>query len=367
MSGQVTTTLIQDSGSLHELINRWADQQVIAVDTEADSLHSYREKLCLVQLAAGGECLLVDPLARFSIQPLLGFLGARTIILHGANYDLRMLMTAGDFQPQSVFDTMLAARLTGRKEFSLAALVREFCQIELTKASRKADWGKRPLSPAMMDYALNDVRYLDRIMDLLTDELKSLERLDWLQQSCEREISSAIEPNENGRKTREAWRVKGAYRLSERASAVLRELWQWRENEAHRRNVPPFKVMRNEDLLKFSEAAAAGDDVTVSYLSGRKLAHFRAAIEVAMQQEDSELPQRKKSERRERHPDFESNFDKLSRVRNKAAEQLNLEPSFLASRAVLEQLAGDAEQKQQALEKLLPWQLALIEDAIPAD
>ncbi len=365
MSRQEAMTMIASQEALAAWLAGWSDQQVIAVDTEADSLHSYREKLCLVQLATAGECQLVDPLADFSIQPLLDFLSTRTVILHGASYDLRMLMSAGNFTPSSVFDTMLAARMTGRKAFSLAALVTEFCQIELTKASRKADWGKRPLSDAMMAYALNDVRYLHTLKARLTEELQALGRLEWLHQSCAREIQAATVPGDNNRSSREAWRIKGAYRLDARASAVLRELWRWREQEAELRDVPPFKVMRNEDLMKHSEVAAAGSQPKVEHLNRKNLNAVKAAIDKAMQLEDSELPQRKRSERRSKSQHFDCNFETLSTHRNRIAHQLNLEPSFLASRAMLEMLAGDQEQRQQALQKLLPWQLHLLEDAIP--
>lgn len=360
-------SMIASGEALDGLLDRWRGDRVIAVDTEADSLHSYREKLCLVQLSTGSDMALVDPLAGHSIQPLLDFLGEREIILHGASYDLRMLLSAGDFRPVHVFDTMLAARLTGRGEFSLAALVAEFHQVELTKASRKADWGKRPLSPAMAEYALNDVRYLHALRDEFLRQLDALGRMDWLHQCCEREIRSAMEPSRVEENTREAWRVKGAFRLDDRASAVLRALWHWRNAEAESRDVPVFKIMRNEDLLMASESFAATGRFEARSLRGGRRERFLAAARKALALDASELPARPKTRRREKTPGFDERFERLRALRDSHAKALGLDPSFIAPRSLLEHLSGSPEQRQAARERLLPWQLELISGAIPDD
>lgn len=359
-----SATMIVDASSLADLLARWSAEPVIAIDTEADSLHSYREKLCLIQAAAAGENLLIDPLAGFSLQPLLDFLAERTIILHGANYDLRMLMSVGKFVPKSVFDTMLAARLTGRTAFSYAALVQEFEGIELPKASRKADWGQRPLTDQMIAYALSDTRYLTSIKTRLEDELAQLDRLDWLHQLCRREIDSALAPRIEA--DREAWRIKGAFRLDDRASAILRELWAWRDAEAARRDVPAFKVMRNEDLLDASEKSAAlGSPVPPHYLRGGRLDAFLTAARRGLAVPEADLPERPKTERRPKTPGFDERVDALRKLRDAHARALRIEPSFIASRQVLEWLSGEPAQRAAALEHLLPWQFNLIRDAIP--
>lgn len=358
------TQMIADAASLESLIQRWNSQQVIAIDTEADSLHSYREKLCLIQAGVGGENLLIDPLAGFSLQPLLDFLAQRTIILHGASYDLRMLMTVGTFRPSQVFDTMLAARLTGRSKFSYAALVEEFAGIKLPKASRKADWGQRPLTAQMEAYALNDTRYLEEIKSRLEAELVALERLSWLEQLCQREIELALAPRQQS--DREVWRIKGAFRLDDRASAILRELWAWRNDLAAQRNLPAFKTMRNEDLLDFSEKSASeGRPVAPHYLQGARLEGFCAAVQRGLAVPETELPSRPKAVRREKTPGFEQRVETLRKLRDSHAQALGIEPSFIASRQILEGLSGDSEQSEAARARLLPWQLQLIQDAIP--
>ncbi len=361
-----TAAMILDAEALDWLIRRWQSEQVISIDTEADSLHSYREKLCLIQAAAHGENVLIDPLAGFSLQPFLDFLACRTIILHGASYDLRMLMSVGSFRPPCVFDTMLAARLTGRTQFSYAALVREFHGIELPKASRKADWGRRPLTGQMVAYALNDTKYLADIKCRLEAELVRLGRLSWLEQLCQREVESALAPREES--DREVWRIKGSYRLSDRASAILRELWVWREEVAAQRNVPSFKIMRNEDLLDFSEKSAAqGMVVAPHYLRDGRLAGYCKAVASGLAVPEAELPTRPKTERPIRTPGFDERVEALRKVRDAHARALGIEPSFIASRQILEGLSGSPSQQAAALERLLPWQLELIRSAVPLE
>src|SRR3954463_9428587 len=152
--------LIDTPAALAAIIPKLEAHQRIAIDTEADSLHSYFEKLCLVQISIPGENYLVDPLAGVSLQPLLDVMEKRELVLHGADYDLRLLRRIGFPRPALLFDTMIAARLVGRTEFSLAALINHHFNLQLTKASQKANWGRRPLSPQMVEYAINDTRFL---------------------------------------------------------------------------------------------------------------------------------------------------------------------------------------------------------------
>ena len=132
----------------------------IALDTEADSLHSYFEKLCLIQISTEHENILVETPAGFSLQPLYEAFVKRQLVLHGADYDLRMLHRGGQFAANDIFDTMIAARLCGYQELGLAALVAKHFGVKLSKASQKANWALRPLSNQMIEYAINDTKYL---------------------------------------------------------------------------------------------------------------------------------------------------------------------------------------------------------------
>src|ERR1043166_8261400 len=118
----------------------------IALDTEADSLHAYPEKLCLLQISHEKGDELIDPLARMNLARLWPALAPHQLILHGADYDLRLLRKTHQFVPQSIFDNMIASRLLGDREFGLTNLVSKYLGITLEKGSQKADWARRPLT-----------------------------------------------------------------------------------------------------------------------------------------------------------------------------------------------------------------------------
>src|SRR5476649_2494466 len=143
--------LIDTSEALAAALPLFAPHPQIPIDTEADSLHCYFEKLCLIQISVPGHDLLIDPLAEFSLQPLFDSLAGKELIIHGADYDLRLLRRVGFTVTAPVFDTMIAARLCGVAEFSLAALIKRYFDVQLTKGSQKANWARprsRPRWPS---------------------------------------------------------------------------------------------------------------------------------------------------------------------------------------------------------------------------
>ncbi len=158
----------------------------IALDTEADSLHAYPEKLCLIQLSIPAADLLLDPLASLNLAPVLEVLGQHELILHGADYDLRLLRKSRGFVPSGLFDTMLASRLLGDREFGLTRLVAKYLDVQLEKGPQKANWARRPLTPRMEAYARNDTRYLKPLADILKSRLQEQGRLAWHQETCAR-------------------------------------------------------------------------------------------------------------------------------------------------------------------------------------
>ena len=247
--------LISNSQQLAELLPHLAPAGRVAVDTEADSLHVYREKLCLVQLSLPSDVhALIDPLGSFSLQPFYSALQGKTIVLHGADYDLRLLRRAGGFVASAVFDTMIGARLIGRREFSYAALVQAEFGVTLVKGSQKANWARRPLTDVMADYAQNDTRYLLALAERLETRLRELGRWTWFEQSCTRALDQAAVEREKD--VEEAWRINGSGTMRGLSAAVLREIWRWREGEASVVDRPTFHVMRNEDLLSAARGFA---------------------------------------------------------------------------------------------------------------
>jgi len=331
----------------------------IALDTEADSLHSYREKLCLLQISVppgdGSNDFIVDPLSSLDLKPLRHALEPREIVLHGADYDLRMLRRGLQFTATRIFDTVIAARLLGIREFNLGALVKRFFGVELQKHSQKANWAVRPLPSRMTKYALNDVRYLLPLTLELEEQLERSGRRDWFRQSCDRAIELAAASRE--RNPDELWRLSGAGALDPHAGAVLRALWQWRESEAEKADRPPFHILQNHELLKAAMNFASGGLPDYRQFSPRRRQAFLDAARIALQLPQSEWPvMRRRSGIRPTASTLRC-AEKLRERRDKSAAQLGLEQSFIASRSALEAVAADP---TRAKALLVPWQHELL-------
>jgi len=356
------SVLIAADAQLAELLKKINAADRVALDTEADSLHSYREKLCLLQISAPAavnaracDGFIVDPLGNLDLEPLRRALEPIEIVLHGADYDLRMLRRGLNFTAHKIFDTMIAARLLGIREFSLAALVKQYFGLELPKGSQKADWAKRPLPDRMAEYAINDVRYLLPLAEKLEAELDHCERRDWLQQSCQRAIEQAAVTRV--RKQDEFWRVRGSGLLEGRAAAVLRALWQWREREAEMADRPPFHILQNEKLVNAAISFASGSVPDYKHFSSRRRQAFCEAAQIALTTPESDWPVLPR--RHGTRPTAETirRTEELRRRRDKSAEELGLEPSFIAPRGTLEAIAAD---HARAATLLVPWQRDLL-------
>src|SRR5213083_411074 len=372
--------LIATDARLTELLKKIDVVDRVAIDTEADSLHSYREKLCLLQIsvpaaprvvdasrdletASGNRDhrsrlqhdSIVDPLADLDLEPLRQVLETREIVLHGADYDLRMLRRGLNFIAHQIFDTMIAARLLGIREFSLAALVKRHFGLELPKGSQKANWGKRPLPARMAEYAINDVRYLLPLAEKLEAELDRYQRRDWLRQSCQRVVEQAEVTRV--RKQDEFWRIRGSGLLRGRAAAVLRALWQWREQEAKAADRPPFHVLQNHELINAAVSFASEKLPDYRHFSSRRRQAFREAAESALRLSEEEWPVSRHRFGTRPSAGMMARTEELRRRRDRGARELDLEPTFIAPRSTLEAIAAD---QTCATTLLVPWQRQLI-------
>jgi ribonuclease D len=347
--------VIANAAQLGELLPQIESADRVAIDTEADSLHCYREKLCLLQISVPDRDAIVDPLAKLDLAPLSEVLAKKEIVLHGADFDLRLLRRSIEFVAEKIFDTVIAARLTGIREFSLAALVQKYFGIELTKTSQKANWAQRPLPTRMAEYAVNDTRYLLPLCEHLEKELDRQGRLDWFRQSCRRAIEMAA--IDRTREADDEWRIAGAGALRGRAAAVLRELWRWREKEAQTVDRPPFHILQNRELLSAAERFTEGGVPDYKHFSERRRSAFRHAAERGLKLPEDQWPVKRRGTGTRPNAQTLKRIEHLRRERDHAARDLNLEASVIAPRAALESIAAD-EDRSDAL--LLPWQQQLL-------
>jgi ribonuclease D len=253
------TRWVRTAGELEGFVGELQGSAAIALDSESDSLHHHRAKVCLVQVGAGpGKEALVDPLAVQDMSALGPILADPAVvkILHGADYDVTTLKRDFGFRFASLFDTMIAARFLGLPEVGLQAVARAELGVELSKDSQKDDWSRRPLTPVQEAYALADVQHLIPLHTQLGEKLAAAGRLSWVAEECA--AVAALEPARKGSDP-EAWqKVKGVRRLTRRQLSTFRALHAWREDLAAATDIPSYKLLSNETLFTLAEEKPGG-------------------------------------------------------------------------------------------------------------
>ena len=365
---------VRERAAMESLIQRIVTAGRVALDTEADSLHNYFEKVCLIQLSLGDEHYLVDPLCDLDLSGFLEALADKPLILHGGDYDLRMLRASMRFRPRrEVFDTMIAAQLLGIEQIGLAALVERFFGITIGKEGQKSDWSRRPLSEEQLRYAVNDTRFLEQIAELMGGELSDRGRLQWHKESCQAMVEST--GRDRSRDPEEAWRIKGAGRLTRRQMAYLRELWRWRDEHARRANVPPFHIFGNQQILDLLQWAESRPGVPLDQgpklprnIRGSLLRTLKETITRVACMDQAQWPELRRVERDDApHADFTEQINALRGECARIAKELEIASSTLAPRATLEAIARSRPRtvnEIMATGGLLRWQAELVQGAV---
>ncbi|MEK7685945.1 MAG: HRDC domain-containing protein [Verrucomicrobiota bacterium] len=352
------TRVIDNETRLAEALPRLRSSDWIALDTEADSLHAYPEKVCLVQVSLEGADELIDPLRLHDLTSFWEALRGRELILHGADYDLRLLHRSFGFVPDRVFDTMLAARLLGYTQFGLTHLVARHLGITLEKGPQTMNWARRPLTDRMLAYARNDTRYLKPLADLLQAGLQEKGRLGWQREICQRLIAECAQLREQDPDT--VWRVKGSDRLDRNALAVLRELWRWREREAVKANKPPYFILSHEALVALAGAASKSkplEPLMPRFLQSHRKSHLLAAIARGLAVPGEKKPHIPRRTHYRTSEAEQNRFNELKKRRDRRAAELEIDATLIASRATLLALAQD---KNASERELMSWQRDLL-------
>jgi ribonuclease D len=244
--------LIDTISDLKKALKSIETEKRVGFDLEADSMYHFSEKVCLLQVASKNTAFAIDTLKLNDLSPLKPLFLNKDIIkvFHGADYDVRSLFRDFGIEIRNLFDTELASRFLGIKETGLEAVLRNRFDLKLEKKYQKKDWSERPLSPDMLNYALNDVRHLVSLSEILEKELVDAGRLDWVKEECEI-LCKVRPPEDNGAPL--FLKFKGAGNLNLRTLAVLEALLRFRKETAQRKDRPPFKIMGNDSILKLAE------------------------------------------------------------------------------------------------------------------
>ncbi len=359
--------LLDQPGSLGPLLSAMERVDEVFLDTEADNMYHYKTRVCLLQMLVKGSVYLVDVLTPgLDLAPLWISLAKKHLVMHGSDFDLRLLHDLCKFQPKSIFDTMLAAQLLGRERIGLAGLLEQHFGVAVDKSGQKANWSQRPISPKLLNYAALDVWHLPALRDILSRELTKLGRLGWLEQQCRAQIEAGATGFAPA--TEHDWRIGRSERLRGAGLSVLHAVWYWREAQAQRLDTPPFKVCGNTLLLQIAEAAEAGDSeasilerVNLGKRHDRIFPSLAAAVRAGLARDPRTLPRRPG-----RDPTHISLTqaeielqDRIKEDRDRLAEKLGIEATLIANRSLLAQVAREPTKLDDLL---LPWQADLLRD-----
>ena len=360
-----TALYLDKASDVERFLNDLSDVRELALDTEGASFHRFLDRIYLLQLSTRDRNAVIDPLPIGSPAKLGALLEDKSVevVFHDADYDLRLLHQDYGWHVTNIFDTRVAAQLLGIKSFGLAALLEQFFDVKLDKKHQRADWSMRPLPADMLEYAVQDTRFLLQLRDHMKSELERRGRWHWAQEEFARLEGTRweTETEMDG-----FLRMKGARDLTRRELAVLREVANWRDKVAEQMDRATFRVMGNEVL--FELARLAPRNVTeLSPIKGmprgmieRGGADLIAAIRRGLEAPEATLPKFPRGQRWNKDRDFDDRVTRLKAVRDAAATRLELDPGVLCSRERLENIARSGARTLDDLEKvpdLRRWQI----------
>lgn len=362
----MATDVIADQETFNRLVARLAVEPILAVDLEADSLHHYTEKVCLIQVSTPSETVLIDPLSPIDLAQLAPVLANPAIrkIFHGADYDMRSLFRDFGIQVCNLFDTMIAGQFLGEQEVGLAALLKKRFGVELDKRFQKADWSKRPLSPEMIEYARKDTSLLIELYRQLVDELQAKGRLAWVEEESEL-VAGVRAASREGEALH--LRFKGAPKMKPRALAVLEELLRFRDERAKLGDVPPFKILGTELVRELAEKQprTPADLTAIQSLSAKLVERYGRgilkAVAAGLAVPADRLPHFAPVQRVVKSRRQEVRLKNLKEWREAKAIELGISVGIVANNTLLEALADFPEENTKETElfaALKKWQRA---------
>ena len=334
--------LVADEQSLARLVLALAPCPVVAVDTESNSLHAYRERVCLIQFSTPDADFIVDPIRLADLSSLAPLFANpdQQKVFHAAEYDLVCMSRDYHFEFTNIFDTMSAARTLGWPQVGLAWILDTHFGVTMNKKHQRADWKRRPLTPEQLDYARLDTHYLAALRDLQFAALTEAGRTAEAHEEFERLARLRGEPATTERDPLAFWRVKESRKLTPSQAAVLQALFIYREQQAERIDRPPFKVMGEPTLLELARRVPRTADEMRSVpgmTPDQVQRHGRAllaAIEQGLQAPPQHAPQV------EREPDeIQDRYDRLHTWRKNRAKARGVESDVILPRTALWDLA----------------------------
>lgn len=338
---------------LNKMVQDLAAQPRVAVDTESNSLHAYREQVCLLQFSSVSSDYIVDPLALRDLNPLAPIFSSPKIekVFHAAEYDLICLRRDFNFSFINLFDTMHAARVLGYPAVGLDKLLGDKFDIKMDKRHQKADWAERPLTKEQIHYARLDTHYLFDLRDVLEGELKEKGRLHFAKEDFERACHlEDAKPRSNG----SSWeRFAGRKDLSLRELTIVAQLCKWRDREAERLDRPPYKVVMDDVLILLAKnPPEAKVDLSAAGLSEKQIRLWGDMVLGAIKHgSEAPLVERKQTERKD--DAVLRRLEKLKVWRKKVGTDMEVESDIILPKPYLSILSEKPPKDMEDLKELM--------------
>ncbi|MDX1612967.1 MAG: HRDC domain-containing protein [Candidatus Promineifilaceae bacterium] len=335
----------------------------IAIDLEANSLYAYRERICLIQISVPNQDYIIDPTLDLDLSGLGALLADAAVqkVFHAAEYDLILMKKEHGWQLNNLFDTMWAARILGYKRFGLANMLEAKFDVKVNKKYQKANWCKRPLSPAQLSYAQADTHYLLALRDMLAAELAAANREAEAAELFAEQTE--VEPPDTSFHPDDFWSINGVQHLNRRQQAVARALNVFRDQQARRKNRPPFKIFGNRTLLELARRQPEELDslADVHGMSRGQLRRYgQSLLKVIASAQHDPLPKRPPRNHQRPSEAVSDRYDRLHTWRKRTARARGVESDVILSRDSLWELARKNPHSRAELaevESLGPWRL----------
>ncbi|PIE22911.1 MAG: 3'-5' exonuclease [Planctomycetota bacterium] len=340
--------LIDDEAKFERFLDAIDGHDWLAVDTEANPMHAYRERVCLIQVSSEADDFILDPISEVDLEPFLDLLSNPGIakIFHDAEYDTIQLRRHFGVQLRGLVDTQVMAVALGESQVGLASLVERYLGVKLDKRYQRSNWGMRPLGEGQLEYAKNDTRYLIPLVDELEAKLDDCDELVHLEIDSEiHRLENLVVPEREPVDPEGFLKLKGARSLNPEQQRLLREIWNWRERESEKRDLPPFKVIGNTQLIALakhgptSRKSLADTPGLPPSIAQRHGAALQKVLDEArkLPPYQVEKPTKKSKDRWQR--DEREALDRLKRWRKHRADLRPTDPSHILNREVMEELA----------------------------
>ncbi|MDY6866326.1 MAG: HRDC domain-containing protein [Chloroflexota bacterium] len=343
---------IDQPQKLRDCIDELSAQDVVAVDTESNSLYAYQEQVCLIQFSTRDKDYLVDALVLPDLSDLALIFQSDQIlkVFHAAEYDLICLFRDYGFQFNYLFDTMIAARTLGYQKIGLGSLLEKFFNIHMDKKYQRANWGKRPLKPDMLEYARLDSHYLIPLQEKLRAELES-SGLWMLALEDFRRLTKNIEDTTESSE-KDFWKLHGARDLSPDQAAVLKSLYQFRERQAEAQDRPPFKILSHQALVEIARLCPKNKNELskVSKLSRRLAGRYGGQLIKAVQEGKNNPPIHPPHHKRPADSVLDR-IDALRKWRKLTGREMGVPSNVVLPRDVLNRIAWENPKNLEELEQ----------------